>query len=236
MTRIVLVLTLVAVLAWTAPASAAPITFAFTATIDSSDPVLATVLPSGAVLTGTYTFDSGQSDGSIDPAVGLYAILQFEGHTDAWSFAAGPPVGGTLTILNDLTVSMGQLDAYELTTGLMPSGLISDPIDPYILQQATLSLFLVSAAPHALSSDGLPVFPPDLSDFDGRNIFLRFAHVVDGGAYTVRARLDTLTLTREAPEPGTGVLLLTAGLAVAIRRRINRAGQPRGVHPSVRHW
>jgi len=192
-----------------AVADATPITFNFAGNVASVDSSLGSTFSVGQTLSGSYTFESTTADSEVDPAFGLYGNA-----LTTLSFTIGSYIGTLGVGASEFAVSnsppppTGIGDFYDLTADPVSGPSVgSDP-------PKTFALRVRDDTASALSSDALPVTPPDLAIFTSTTWFLLF----DSGAQ-VGGPLTSLTLA--IPEPSSLVLFIygLAGLALWARRR-----------------
>jgi len=195
-------------------AAAVPVTWRFAGTIETIDnatPETLAALSSlgvapGSGFSGRLVFESEAPD--QDPNVDFgryeYAILLFE--VTIGSFEAS---FGTDAAYNQFLINESVDFIYPVGYGPGTSSVFDDPI---------LSLELVGR-PGLLSSDALPVTPPDLADLDPYGLGHPLNSV--GTAFFLAGGDAGLigSLTQLVPEPGAGALALVAVAAVAWARR-----------------
>ena len=190
-----------AVAAAVTPARGTPVTWSFKGEITSVtdfDNVLGGAVSIGTSFFGSLTFESNTPDSNPDPAFSSFenALIDFSGMIGAISFG-GPIIGvDSIYIANGVpSVSADTLSVFSTAD----------------LAGQTLSaiLNLTDLDGTALSSDALPVVPPDLSQFD--SVTLRFMRQLQD----LDLKGDITLLT---PDPGT-LCLLGIGAASLLRRR-----------------
>ena len=179
------------------------ITFNFTGTV-TQVPVddLATGIQPGDALAGTFTFDPATPDLIPSPLSGSY-------------LSTGPAFGMTLSI-DGLTFSQfGSLDI----------GILDSFVDQYTVTASSallsLELFLQDNSGTIFNSDTLPLSPPQLSAFAERDFHLDQTDAL-GSETQVDGRITTLTSSAvsSVPEPSSLLLLLTAGVSLAVYRLV----------------
>jgi hypothetical protein len=203
MRLILLVLTLMSVLAYTA--SAEPVTFAYIGrvTLVSGAPsVVDAFLELGVVadapVHGEYSFESTTPSSPDSPGRYKGAILQSRLRIGGWS-VQGPTNAGIANSIGVTRTSYGIAVAVGDEPDVIPSE----------RSTTTLSMTFFGAAPPAFENTELPVEPPDLSLFEFES-----ARVLGGGgaAGRVQVAFDVETLIR-VPDR------LEEILGVQIRRR-----------------
>ena len=209
------------------PVSALPITFGFTGSVVEVTPsgpispdevavVTSQGIVPGAVVSGSYTFEStAQSD-----TPGIYPGQPEVGQLRVGDFVTGlAAIAGTTFIVGDDRGPTGTLDTYAFLGISM-----TNPLPGFDFQIASLELRDPSGV--GLSSEVLPLTPPDLALFTGLpgfpdHFFLHFntpEQVFQ--AVDVAIRLDALFVV---PEPATNSLVgLGLLLLAACRRRSRR--------------
>jgi len=199
------------------------ITFNFTGTVtqfnsDPSDPFGGTI-SFGTPITGSYTFESTSPDSDPGASSGSYQIT-------------GSPYGVTATMGGNTFTTSDFLAINIFDSSVDQYGALGCAPDASTCFSGDLSiaLFLQDATGTALSSDGLPLLPPDLSDFQTRDFSL-FQNYFDANGdffqIEIGGQIDSLSCAScsvaAIPEPAT-VFLLGFGLAGLpfVRSRIVR--------------
>jgi hypothetical protein len=150
---------------WTA--AAAEVEFGWTGTIVAVDPGLAASLPAlggidvGASVSGSYTFESTTADAEPSPTEGQYpgAIVSWRMQLGIYSVDRDPtgPLNG-IDVVRDLYFSLYQaLDSVAATP----------PFPGFAGLDA--EVFLLSIRPPGLTTDDLPLSPPDLALWDQKS-------------------------------------------------------------------
>jgi hypothetical protein len=198
------------------PASAIPLTFRYTGTVDLIQGFNSPPFAIGDTFTYTFTFNSETPDRDPHPSMGRYpGLIMNSMQVGSYSAYTGPPrfyyyypitVGhdafGTAVYMWYFTQSVDNLigDAIE---GL--------PLDEFIFR-------MDDDTGTAISSDALPLLPPDPALFNIKYMRLGFFDVsTQRGAY-VDATINTAAMI---PEPSTFLLILIA-LAMIITIPSNR--------------
>lgn len=190
-------------------AAAAPVTFAFSGTIDSVASFDAAFIddPSGAMFTGQFTFDSAAPDGALDPDTGAYtgAAILLELTNQSFNYS---PV--SIGVANDFA----GLDQYLVG--------YSD------FSTTNLSLRLEDLDQAVFANDDLPISPPSLAAFESRFFFFQLFDPDFNLLVDVNGTVESLTCTAgcggeppPVPEPATA-WLLAVGLGALLRRRRER--------------
>jgi hypothetical protein len=194
--------------------TAAPITFAYTGTVDGSD------LPGAAAIgdpvSGTFTFESTTADTDPLPHLGGYrAITVGSFQFGSYAGTIGPTAGTNASISVVDFTCCDSYSAWDVT-----------PVGPLVHQAGfdfelvKLELYLEDITGAVFSSVALPTTPPPLSSFDFGYVELRFVPTSFPSSYAIIASVDSLTL---GPEPTGELLLLAAGGILAAMRRRARA-------------
>lgn len=189
-----------------APAAADPVTFQFVGHVESVKlpaAPFAGLVAVGDPLSGSVTFDSAAIDTNRAAGQGTYYfaepsvfIARFGGFE-----ASSATSGFRIDLFNDLGVDTFQITAESAATLL-------------ILE---LSAFADSGA---ITSDVLPLVPPDVRRFEHAFVIFGVKQEQAGPFPVVGARIDSLTqAAAPVPEPATLTLLsIGAGLSVAVRQ------------------
>lgn len=192
------------------PASAAPITFDFTAVITSVDAALASAFTSGQLVSGSYSFESTSSGSSIAFGLG-YPLTSFAGIAGSYAFSV---TGSTCICVRD---NWSGPDDWYAVGGSM-SGSSIGSYGPLFQE-----IHLMDSGGGMLASDDLPLTPPVIPTGAGDLAFMRFGFRDPGAGQSAYMQADLTSLTFEGdvetiPEPGT-IFLLGCGLAALLCRR-----------------
>jgi hypothetical protein len=195
-------------------AQATPTTFAYTGIVQTVVPALSGTFQPGDAFSGSYTFESTTPDTDPSPGFGLYANA-----ITGLTFTIGSYTGGADCSSGscDIAVQDGGpgdcalIDCYIVT--------VSHPTGPSVegVLPTSFGLSLLDGSGLALSSDALPLIPPDLSSFPITFFGVNF----DDFAFGVEGELTSLTLkaTATVAEPSVLFLVVVALLGMAIRQR-----------------
>ncbi len=189
-------------------AQASVVTFNFSGIVNGLPPELGANAAIGDVVSGRYSFETTTPDSAADPQTGLYfnAGTSFVMTVGAFTYTSNAV---------DIVVSnLAGVDIYRVTG----SNVIGAPTNAgYTPSFFTLDLTdNISAS--ALTSDALPLTPPNLSAFNINQLTLTFlppAGVQAPASGT--ARLTGLTLG-DTPVPTPGIAILLAAGLLALRR------------------
>jgi hypothetical protein len=192
-------------------ASASPVTFGYQGSIvsvaafDPESPFPDTV-DIGTTYTGTYTFNSaavngigGLDSGAYDSPLGTFTLS----------------LGGLFFSFGDVTIVTANVAGSkyygvqyaENPTDLNPTGVL-------------LQINLFALNDSALSSNALPLTPPDLTNFDTTNAFF-FTDTIAGNQVELAGALDTLDCVsgcNTVPEPSSVATVSLALIALAASR------------------
>jgi hypothetical protein len=182
---------------------AAPVQFTFTGSV-TDIPVNETslVVSPGDPISGSYIFESTTPDGAASATEGSYTA------PSGAPYDLSVTVGGNLFSTNDFLnvgiANFGSLGDFYTVLACSPDVSCAD---------LEMELFLQDLDGTALTSDALPLTPPDLSLFAIRTFHV-FA-LIGGNALQIEGTIDTLTcptcVPTPIPEPGT-LWLMVAGL------------------------
>lgn len=193
--------------------SCQPIEVAFSGTVTSVDPPLATTAQLGEPVEGRFSYDPEAPDATpTDPVYGDYpnAVTGFEVSIGAGAAITAASSGGSVHVVNG--GPNGDVVSFETTVadGLTGSGIAALPDGVLALDL----LRLADASATALTSDALPAAPPDFARFANRLASLQVDSLAAGTAY-----VDSNDVVG-APEPhaALGIAIALATL-VALSRR-----------------
>lgn len=171
----------------------APVTFEFSGVVTVVSPDLTTIAQVGDSLHGTYLFDSGATDADpADPINGHFfqaiSVLDFRVGT-----YSGGVADATIDILNNRVVPNPAflIDQYQIIGGTPNApqlnynfiGNLVSGIEYSATRFNSLNLLLFDLSGTALSSDSLPLVPPDIDLFADRMLtlfFENFTHQYNG--------------------------------------------------------
>ena len=204
-------------------ANAVPITFEFTATVNSGVPAdLTGTFSSGQLVSGSYTFESTAPD--VDPGSAIFGTYE---NVSSYSFSiaaasySGSASPGTGTQSARITAGNGESgsDTYRVVA-FEPVETVSGA-DVGGLSLISAILFMSDPTETAFSDDSLPLTPPSLGDFAVGEFILGFS---DG--QTNADLVSTLTSLRirptGVPEPGAFALLTVGLLGIGVARLCRR--------------
>lgn len=189
------------VAATAAPARGTPVTWSFKGEITSVTDfanVLGGAVSVGTTFFGSLTFESSTPDSNPDPSFSSFqsALIDFSGSV------GGIPFGGPILGVDSINIANGLPTVSSDTFNLFSSVDIAG-------QTLNVILNLTDSNGLAISTDALPVDPPDLSQFD--SVTLRFMQQL----LDLDLKGDITLLT---PDPGT-LCLLGIGAAAFLRKR-----------------
>jgi len=189
------------------------ITFEFSGTVEgvSFDNGTPTEFGVGDTLSGTFTFNSLDSDSNASATHGYYLGSIVSAEILLGSFSASGSSSGNILVIDSTS------DTYSAEQ-ISPAG---SSVLGQELYDFTLAMTDTTAT--AFVNDTLPLSPPDIADFGDRTLRLDFADSSFGNFGTVAASLDSFTVT-SVPEP-TSLALVAIGVPfVLIRRRFRANG------------
>ena len=217
-TRVALVLGVFPQILVATGVGAVPITFiASGSVVDSDVELLGAPVALGTPIRWTYTFESSTDD--FDSALdihGDYLRQPFQSTFEIGSLALDLPSSIRFFIavwLDDqLNPGFFGSSSYRVgTQGFVDAEVIATG---QRISFADISLELFDSSATSITSDELPLTPPNLDDFDTQR-FRVFVPTAAGNTSFV-ASVDSLVLL---PEPGTGSLLLLGFALLAAQRR-----------------
>lgn len=195
-------------------AGAAPITFTTHGIVTNVSPnILSQFFRVGDPYSASYTFESETvgipvPGGKDYPAL-ISASFSIGGYTGSLNPArSGISVRNNLLSIDSYVVDSTDVEAPPVSTIVGPAG------------PTNMDLISLVGFPGALSSDALPLTPPDLSAFFQNGWHLIF-ETFDLPFTQVNGNISSLELLQPVPEPRT-LLLTSVGLAavlIATRRR-----------------
>ncbi len=195
-------------------AQATPISFAFTGVVQNVAPALSGTFQPGDAFSGSYTFESTTPDTDPSAGLGLYANA-----ISGLTFTIGSYTGGADCSAGscDIAVTDGGPGDCALTDCYVVT--VSHPTGPSVegVLPTSFGLSLLDGSGLALSSDALPLIPPDLSNFPITFFGVNF----DDFAFGVQGQLTSLTLQAAGTvaEPSVLFLVAVAFLGLAVQRR-----------------
>jgi hypothetical protein len=202
-----------------APAAADPVTFQFIGHVEAvKRPAapFAGLVAIGDPLTGFVTFDSAVIDNNLATGQGTYYFAEpslfiarfgaFVASSAASEVRDHQPARFRIDVFNDWQ----GVDTFQVTAESAAALLILE-----------LSAFADSGA---ITSDVLPLRPPDVRRFEHAFVTFVLKQDQEGPTPAIGARIDSLTRAAEPiPEPATLTLLsIGAGLGMAVRRSRSR--------------
>jgi len=203
-------------------AQAEPITFNFTATVDSVEQPLAGAFSIGQLVSGSFTFESTVADDDDEAWHGLYRPSVAEPlsfNIGSYSVTNGPR--SAIHIFND---DGGIGDAIRLIWSTPVGAAVGD------LSPIQFLIELEDVHETVFSSDALPS-SFSLAEFETRSWRLAFADFSPRSGTQISGTVTSVELaSADVPEP-TSVTLLGTGLlaVVAQLRRRRRDSQTRGI-------
>jgi hypothetical protein len=210
MKRLGLVVGLVVFFGLNEAVSAVPIKLLFSGTVTNfSDPAdfLNGSLSVLDKIFGSYTFDSLTSDGDGRTTVGSYSLISAGvviGNQEVRNTS-----GGEVSIFNDIPDFNGA-DRYHVVWTAFAG-----------LPKQAFDFTLFDSSGSALSSDALPLAPPNISAFPNQHSGTWRYYADNGIDVLASANITINSISTEVPEPTTLALMALglAGLGRSIRRR-----------------
>ncbi len=181
-------------------ASAQEITFNFTAVITRVfDSLSSGPFALGQTVSGSYTFDSAAGDQDPSPVVGLYRnVIRFEFSVPAANYHAIGVAGSSPGFIEVLNNEDGVRDRYVVSVENPGQNVTGPDVAGHTLNH--ISIVLRDRTTVAVSSDALPLVPPELAAFAfGIEVGLGFNGPNVTGA-PVSAELTSLTLSSTASD------------------------------------
>jgi hypothetical protein len=182
----------------TVSAQAAPITVAFSGTVNTTGSALTPTIVVGSPITGSYTFDSNAANTSANPLdTGDYAVTSFTATVGGFTFSS-------TTSLIFVEVNTGEYSVGGAGTGSVNGH--------------GLDVFGLSTNSQAITTTALPLTPPSPLPPAVYTLELSFGlppaeGVVDGIISSI-----AVVNSADIPEPGTLILLTTAVAGLASGR------------------
>ncbi len=206
-------------------ARAYPVTFHFEGNVGWVNSALSGIFDSTQTLSGYYTFQSDAADTNPITDAGIYPYDTLEGTIsgsggDVYTFTSH---GGSIKVLNNPS----NYDYYGPDTGL---GNGSPSISGNDFELFYFVLY-DNTDKNGLTSEALPLTPPNISDFDAAYWTLTLldsndeGHAISGGITSLYSNTDQLPgtpPTHGVPEPSTLLLLGTGLVGLAMRGKKTR--------------
>ena len=211
--------------------TASPITFEFYTQVDlfgvfgSSSSLFSPYINPGDFVTGSFTFDSMTVDASPDPVYGIYnnAITAAEIHAGSLTFMLDPLGSSIIEAQHYYEAGYNEFyNQYTAEWDLAPILGITGLTASYHLEQ----FYVPPSSPQLVSSDELPLWPPDASLINETSFFWILGYSSDQSdpEFTLGIQFSTtlsqLQLVRAVPIPPS-VWLFGSGLLglIGIARR-----------------
>ena len=199
-------------------AGAAPITFTTHGIVTNVSPnILSQFFRVGDPYSASYTFESETVGIPVPGGKDYPALISASFSIGGYTGSLNPARSG-ISVRNNLPSIGSSIDSYVVDSIDVEGPPVSTIVGP--AGPTNMDLISLVGFPSALSSDALPLTPPDLSAFFQNGWHLIF-ETFDLPFTQVNGNISSLELLLPVPEPGT-LLLTSVGLAavlIAARRR-----------------
>jgi hypothetical protein len=167
----------------------------------------------GQAISGFWTLDTATADADPVTTRGEYPQTgspAFQINIGAHTFSTS---AATIQILNDHTVGLGPIDAYDVL-----GGAASSTVAGLQVNQMQITLRDTVAPLDAITSDALPAAAPDPGTFDqiGQVAGQITGAIEGGGEFFMNLEIRSTELV--VPEPATAALLVAAIAGLCLRR------------------
>lgn len=164
----------------------------------------------GQAISGFWTVDTATPDGDVDPKRGEYpqtGAPAFQIDIGSHSFST---VDATIQILDDYTLGIGTIDAYDVLGGSGTSSIVG-----LTLSQMQITLRDTELPLNALASDVLPTGAPSPSSFD--QIGQAAGQVIGSlNGNSLFLNLEIRSTRYVVPEPNAAILAIVGAGLVAL--------------------